>query len=86
MNHIDITDKDAAKIGRLFMAQLPEDYSWLQDPTEYLTDLRNAIAGTIPVNWKALEEWVSLIRLAGLSDLGEMEFADVRKNMRVGSE
>lgn len=53
MKQTDLTDEDAAAIGRAFMAKLPEGYSWGQCPTEYVTGLENQLWGA---NQKA-QEW-----------------------------
>lgn len=43
MKQTDLTDEDAAAIGRAFMEKLPEDYCWAECPTEYVTMLENRI-------------------------------------------
>lgn len=39
----EMTDEDAANIGRALMERLPKGYSWSNCPTEIVTDLQNEI-------------------------------------------
>lgn len=39
----DLTDEDAANIGRALMERLPPGYSWSDCPTEIVTDLSNQV-------------------------------------------
>jgi hypothetical protein len=39
----DLTDEDAANIGRALMGRLPVGYSWSDCPTEIVTDLSNEV-------------------------------------------
>jgi hypothetical protein len=39
----ELTDEDAANIGRALMERLPDGYSWSDSPTEIVTDLLNQI-------------------------------------------
>ena len=43
MKQTELTDEDAAAIGRAFMEKLPEGFSWAECPTEYVTVLRNGL-------------------------------------------
>lgn len=42
MKQADLTDEDAAAIGRAFMERLPEDFMWGECPTEYVLCLQDA--------------------------------------------
>lgn len=41
MKQTNLTDEDAAAIGRALMEKLPESFMWDECPTEYVTVLRN---------------------------------------------
>ncbi len=39
----DVTDEDAAAIGRAFLEKLPKSYCWNHCPTEYVDTLRSVL-------------------------------------------
>lgn len=44
MKQTNLTDEDAAAIGRAFMEKLPENVVWSECPTEYVTTLHNRVS------------------------------------------
>lgn len=39
----DLTEEDAANIGRAFMERLPKDYNWSDSPAEIIAEMSNTI-------------------------------------------